>query len=233
MEPRRYERQMMLKEIGAEGQRKLRDASVLIVGLGGLGSPAALYLTGAGIGRIGLCDPDTVSESNLHRQVLYDTSSLGIAKTEAAHRRLLDLSPEIIFNLHPEGLTQKNAREIIIGYDLVMDCSDNYATRYLIDRVCAEQGKRWVYGAVGELTGQLSLMNGAAEVRYKDLFPDEEYFTSLPKRTLAAFGPVPGTVGSLQAAEAVKAIIGIHSPLDGSLMTIDFLTLNTNLIKLK
>ena len=232
MSDNRYLRQMMISEIGVEGQKRIRNASILIVGLGGLGSPVALYLTGAGIGRIGLCDADVVSESNLHRQILYDASSIGKKKAEVAEKHLTALSPDTEFETLANGLNEKNAAEIIGRYDLVVDCCDNFPTRYLIDDTCFKLGKQWIYGAVGELTGQLSVFNAESGVRYSDLYPDREYFCSIPRNTLGAFGPVPGTIGSLQAAEAIKQIVGISSLLDGAMLTFDFLSLSTELIQL-
>lgn len=233
MKNSRYQRQMMLDEIGEEGQTKIRNASVLIVGLGGLGSPVALYLAGAGVGTLGLCDPDSVSETNLHRQVLYTSNQIGEAKTECAQRHLNALNPEIDFKLYSEGLTPENAADIIGGFDIIVDCCDNYATRYLIDDTCHALGKSWIYGAIGEFNGQLSRMNAEAGIRYSDIYPDREYFCSLPRKTSAAFGPVPGAVGAMQASEALKLIAHIPSPLDGKLMIIDFLSLSSNLIDIK
>ena len=146
MEAQRYTRQTMLPEIGERGQRRLAEASVLVVGLGGLGSPVALYLAAAGVGRLGLADADVVSLSNLQRQVLYTARQVGEPKTRAARERLAALSPHTRFDLYDEGLTAENAQRIVAEYDLVVDCCDNYPTRYLLDDVCAACGKPWVYG---------------------------------------------------------------------------------------
>ena len=167
----RYARQTMLREIGPEGQRRLAGASVLVVGVGGLGSPAALYLTGAGVGRLGLADPDRVSESNLQRQTLYTESQIGRPKTEAARERLAALSSQTRFECYPAGLTAENAREVISRYDLVVDCCDNFPTRYLIDDACAECGKPWVHGSIGEFQGQVALFNGRSGAAMRSSTP--------------------------------------------------------------
>ena len=231
MDPReRYARQTMLAEIGQEGQRRLAAASVLVVGVGGLGSPAALYLTGAGVGRLGLADPDTVSESNLQRQVLYTEAQIGRPKVEAARERLAEFSSTTRFDLHPEGLTAANARELIPTYDLVVDCCDNFATRYLIDDTCAACGKTWVHGSIGEFVGQVSLFNGPGRHRYAELYPDREALCARPRVAGGVLGAVPGVIGALEAAEAVKWIVGFGDLLDGRLLTIDLKTMQTEII---
>ena len=156
----RYARQTMLPEIGEQGQRRLSEASVLIVGIGGLGSAAALYLTGAGVGRIGLADADMVSKSNLQRQVLYTERQIGMPKSAAARERLAALSSHTAFECRPEGITPENARPILDGYDLILDCCDNFPTRYLLDDLCAACRKPWVHGSIGEFYGQVTVFNG-------------------------------------------------------------------------
>ena len=227
----RYARQTMLPEIGEEGQRRLAAASVLVVGVGGLGSPAALYLTGAGVGRLGLADPDTVSESNLQRQVLYSESQIGRSKPEAARERLSALSSTTRFDLHPEGITAENARELVAAYDLVVDCCDNFATRYLLDDTCAACGKPWVYGSIGAFHGQVSLFNGRTRRRYAELYPDREALCALPRSTAGVLGTVPGVIGTVEATEAIKWIAGFGEPLEGKLFTIDLKTLQTETIE--
>lgn len=227
----RYARQTMLPEIGEQGQRKLRDASVLIVGVGGLGSAAALYLTGAGVGRIGLADADTVSESNLPRQVLYTEQQIGIPKTAAARERLAALSSHTSFECWPEGITPENARRILADYDLVLDCCDNFETRYLLDDVCAACRKPWVHGSIGEFYGQVSIFNGRSGRRYNDLYPDRKALCARPRTTQGVLGTVPGIIGTLQASEAIKCLCGFGEPLDGRLFTIDLRTLQTQLIE--
>lgn len=232
MDPReRYARQTMLPEIGPEGQRRLAASSVLLVGVGGLGSPAALYLTGAGVGRLGLADPDTVSESNLQRQVLYTESQIGRPKPAAARERLAALSSSTRFDLHPEGLTAENARELVATYDLVVECCDNFATRYLLDEACAEVGRPWVYGSIGAFHGQVSLFNGRTGRRYTELYPDREALCALPRSTAGVLGTVPGVIGAIEASEAIKWIAGFGEPLEGKLFTIDLKTLQTETIE--
>lgn len=221
----------MLPEIGPAGQLRLHDAAVLIVGLGGLGSAAAPYLVGAGIGRIGLADPDTVSESNLQRQVLYTESQIGRPKPTAARERLAALSSSTRFDLHPEGLTAENARELVAAYDLVVECCDNFATRYLLDEACAEVGRPWVYGSIGAFHGQVSLFNGRTGRRYTELYPDREALCALPRSTAGVLGTVPGVIGAIEASEAIKWIAGFGEPLEGKLFTIDLKTLQTETIE--
>ena len=221
----------MLPEIGIEGQRRLRQASVLIVGLGGLGCPAAMYLAGAGTGRIGLCDADTVSLSNLQRQTLYSTADTGLAKTEAAYRRLSALDPGIRFDLHPQGLTPTNAEAVIQDYDIVVDCCDNHATRYLIDDTCKRLGKPWVYGSIGAFEGMVSTFTPGG-VRYRDIFPDSDDLAARPPSSGGVIGAVPGIFGAIEAAEAVKLICGFGATLEGRLLTADIKTMTFNTIAL-
>lgn len=231
MDKERYARQIMLHEIGEEGQLSLSQAKVLIVGLGGLGSPVANYLTGAGVGTIGLCDPDRVSLSNLQRQMLYTSEELGQPKVYAAVKRLHAMNPEVNFRIHPQGLTDENAANIISGYDLVMDCTDNFKTRFLIDDVCKSLDTPWIYGAIGEFYGQVSVMNHPACRRHlTNIFPNRDYYMSLPQTVKGVMGGVPGVIGAIQACEAIKAIAGCGALLAGKLFTINLLTLQTETI---
>lgn len=227
----RYSRQTMLPAIGEEGQRRLLAASVLIVGLGGLGSSAATYLTGAGVGRIGLCDPDTVSLTNLQRQVLYTEGEIGLGKAIAAGERLKAQSSSVRLDLYPDGLTEENAMEIVAQYDLLVDCTDNFPTRYLIDDVCATLGRPWVYGSIGEYRGELGVMNHRNGRRYADLYPDRQELCSLPRKTAGVIGALPGIIGALQASEAIKLITGAGESLDGRIFSIDLLSLSTFIIE--
>ena len=230
MADNRYLRQIMLKEIGEEGQRRLASSSVLIVGLGGLGSVAATYLNGAGIGRIGLIDSDVVSVSNLHRQFLYTQDETGLPKAGCAARFLAARSESVSLHPYCESLTPDNAERLIGEYNVVVDCTDNYATRFLIDDICARQGKSWVYGALGAFSGQVALLGSVSGRRFSDLYPDREYLCSLPPFVSGVLGPLPGIIGSLQAMETIKLLVGISSGLTGKLFTINTLTLETNLI---
>lgn len=224
----RYARQTILPEIGPERQEKLRAASVLIVGAGGLGSPVALYLTAAGVGRIGLADPDTVSESNLQRQILYDESQIGRPKVFAARQRLSALSSHTRFDCYPQGISKQNAERIIRDYDLAVDCCDSFAVRYLLDDACAACGKPWIHGSIGQFHGQLAVLNYRSGRRYADLYPGQrEALCAQAPASSGVLGAVPGIIGALQAAEAVKLLVGFGRLLDGQLMTLDAKTMET------
>lgn len=227
----RYSRQTMLPQIGPEGQQRLARSSALIIGLGGLGAPVATYLAGAGVGHIGLCDPDTVSLSNLQRQTLYTEAQVGQPKTRCAMQRLSAINSSLRYTLHPEGLTPSNAAALIGAYDLVIDCTDNFATRYLIDDVCARLGKPWVHGSIGEFHGQVTVFNHTLGRRYTDLYPDRDALCSLPRVTAGVLGAVPGAIGAIQASEAIKILAGFGTPLESALFIIDFLTLETTTLK--
>lgn len=221
----------MLPEIGEKGQARIHASSVLIVGLGGLGTPAATYLTGAGVGRIGLADNDAVSMSNLQRQTLYTEAQIGMPKTEAALQRLAAISSDVSFELYPEGIDASNATDIFRLYDVIVDCCDNFATRYLIDDTCTQLGKPWVHGSIGEFHGQVSVFNLAAGRRYTELYPDRKALCALPRKTTGVIGAVPGIIGAIEACETLKILAGFGSPCEGQLFTIDLLTLGTALIK--
>lgn len=228
----RYSRQVMLPEIGVEGQEALRRAKVLVVGAGGLGSPVALYLVGAGVGCVGLMDSDVVGLSNLQRQILYDELQLGQAKVNMAARRLHALNGEVQVDAYSLNLDAGNAEAIISGYDVVMDCCDNYPTRYLIDDTCYRLGKPWVHGGIGEMCGRVSVFNHRQGRRFEELYVEREYLCSLPRGAGGVIGPVAGVVGAMQACEAIKIIIGMSSPLDGAVFTIDMRTMLTNIIEI-
>lgn len=230
---KRYDRQTMLPEIGLEGQKKLSQARVLIVGLGGLGSPIALYLAGAGVGTIGIVDDDIVTYSNLQRQVLYSEDEVGKAKALCAQRRIEALNHDILVEAHACRLTSQNAADLIANYDFVVDGCDNFATRYLIDDTCAAQDKPYIYGAIRAFDGQVSVFNHPSRrIRYRHLFPDEAAIHSLPTPPRGVLGVTPGIVGSVEAAEALKLIVGFGELLAGRLWTIDLLTMQTHTINL-
>lgn len=225
----RYDRQMILPEIGEEGQKKLLDAKVLIVGVGGLGSPIALYLAGAGVGCIGLVDDDVVSISNLQRQVLYSEKELGKSKAVCAAERLSALNSEIKVQPYSTRLTEDNARDIIGKYDMVVDGCDNFATRYLINDICIEQGKPYIYGAICGFEGQVSVFNfGNRKKSYRNLYPDEEEMKRMPPPPKGVMGITPAVVGSIEATEVLKVIGGFGDVLAGELWTIDLRTLQSN-----
>lgn len=225
----RYDRQMILPEIGEEGQKKLLDAKVLIVGVGGLGSPIALYLAGAGVGCIGLVDDDVVSISNLQRQVLYSEKELGKSKAVCAAERLSAFNSEIKVQPYSTRLTEDNARDIIREYDMVVDGCDNFATRYLINDICIEQGKPYIYGAICGFEGQVSVFNfGNRKKSYRNLYPDEEEMKRMPPPPKGVMGITPAVVGSIEATEVLKVIGGFGDVLAGELWTIDLRTLQSN-----
>lgn len=228
----RYDRQMMLPELGEEGQRRLSESAVLIVGVGGLGSPVALYLAAAGVGRIGLADADVVSLTNLQRQVLYSADQLGRSKTGCAAERLNALNDAVTCEELPFMLDADTLSTLVPRYDLVIDCTDNYRARFDIDDACATAGVPWVHGSISGFIGQVSLFGGKAGKHYSDLYDEREELCSLPKAAGGVIGMTPGVVGNIEALEAVKWLAGIPSPLDGAVLTIDLLTYNFNRIEL-
>jgi adenylyltransferase/sulfurtransferase len=232
-ELRRYARHFSLPEIGEPGQRRLRDARVLLVGAGGLGSPAALYLAAAGVGVLGLVDDDRVDETNLQRQILYGTSALGRPKGEAAAERLHDLNPHVHVERFATRLTSANALDILRDFALVVDGSDNFPTRYLVSDACVLLGKRDVYGAIFRFEGQVSVF-GARGPCYRCLFRDPPPPELVPSCEQAGvLGVVPGVIGSLQALEAVKLITGVGEPLAGRLLMFDGLPMRFRELRLR
>ena len=228
----RYNRQIILPELGKEGQQRLQHAKVLIVGVGGLGSPAALYLAGAGVGTIGLADDDVVSISNLQRQVLYNESEIGRSKAFQAKKHLEVLNSEIEIKAYPFRLTEENAEELIGQYDIVVDGCDNFATRYLINDTCVKLEKIYVYGAIRAFDGQVSVFNYRGGPDYRHFFPDEEEMFSMPHPPKGVLGVTPGIIGCVEAAEVLKIISGYGEVLSGKLWMIDLKTMQTNLISL-
>ena len=226
----KYHRQTLLPEIGEEGQEKLRQAKVLIVGVGGLGCPIALYLTSAGVGHIGLIDNDVVSIHNLHRQVLYDEADIGQPKATCALHHLRPKNSDIELIAYPMRLTQENAEALISEYDIVVDGCDNHATRYLISDICEQLGKPYVYAAISAFQGQVGIFCYEQEApTYRTLFPDEKAMCSLEAEK-GVVGTTPAIVGSIVANEVLKLIGGYGEPLRGRLLIIDLLTLNTQLV---
>ena len=226
----KYHRQTLLPEIGEEGQEKLRQAKVLIVGVGGLGCPIALDLTYAGVGHIGLIDNDVVSIHNLHRQVLYDEADIGQPKATCALHHLRPKNSDIELIAYPMRLTKENAEALISEYDIVVDGCDNHATRYLISDICERLGKPYVYAAISAFQGQVGIFCYEQEApTYRTLFPDEKAMCSLEAEK-GVVGTTPAIVGSIMANEVLKLIIGYGEPLRGRLLIIDLLTLNTQLV---
>lgn len=223
----------MLPEIGIEGQERLREARVLVVGTGGLGTPVSLYLAGAGIGHIGLVDDDKVSTTNLHRQVLYTEAEVGLPKVMLATRRLHALNSDVDVQPYACRLTQDNAATMIQSYDIVVDACDNYRTRYLMNDFCRAQGKPYVYGAVEGFCGQVSVFCFTAEAKnYRDLYPEEEEMCRLPQTVKGLVGMTPAVVGNVQAHEVMKLVCGYGEVLDGRLWTIDLRTMQSHIIEL-
>ncbi len=226
----KYHRQTLLPEIGEEGQKKLQNARVLIVGVGGLGCPVALYLAGAGVGHLGLVDNDVVSLSNLHRQVLYEEADLGHPKAACAARHLQAKNGDIELKAYPIRLTPDNAECLIAEYDLVIDGCDNHATRYLLSDICEKQKKPYVHAAIGAFQGQVAILcyeEGAPT--YRTLFPDEDAMCSLEAEK-GVIGTTPAVIGSLIANEVLKLIAGFGEALFGKLFYIDLQTLKTQTI---
>lgn len=228
----RYERQTLLPEIGERGQEKLRNSKVLVVGVGGLGSPASLYLAGAGIGKIGVMDDDVVSVTNLHRQVLYTERDVDTNKALCAKEHLSALNSEVDIRAYPFRLSSENARDIIAGYDIVVDGCDNYHTRYLINDTCKALNKPYVYGAISGFEGQVSVFNYRGGISYRNLYPDEEEMKSITSVFKGVLGTTPAIVGSVEATEVLKIICGLGEILSGKLWTIDLRTMNTHTIEI-
>jgi adenylyltransferase/sulfurtransferase len=230
----RYSRHLLIPDVGLQGQQKLKSASVLIVGTGGLGSPVALYLAAAGIGRIGLVDYDVVDFSNLQRQIIHGESRLGDLKVESARDRLLDLNPEIQVDIYNEFLNSDNAFEIAEPYDIIIDGTDNFPTRYLVNDLCVLTGKPNVYGSIYRFDGQASVFNVDDGPCYRCLFPEPPPPGLVPSCAEGGvLGVLPGTIGSIQATEALKLILGIGESLDGRLLLYDALDLSFQTVKLQ
>lgn len=230
----RYSRHLLIPEVGLDGQQKLKAASILIVGTGGLGSPVALYLAAAGVGRIGLVDFDLVDSSNLQRQVIHGTSGLGMLKVESARQRMLDINPEIQVDVYNEPFTSSNARQIAKNYALIIDGSDNFPTRYLTNDLCVLTGKPNVYGSIYRFDGQVSVFDAQRGPCYRCLFPEPPPPGMVPSCAEGGvLGVLPGTIGTLQATEALKLILGIGEPLIGRLLLYNALDLSFEFVKLR
>jgi len=221
----RYSRQIALKEFGEAGQEKLLQAKVLVVGAGGLGCAALQYLVAAGTGAIGIIDDDIVSLSNLHRQPLYGVKDIGLSKAIVAGNVLRQLNPDTQFSVYNERLTVTNALEIIGGYDIVVDGTDNFATRYMVNDACVLLGKPLVYGAVSRFEGQVAVFNQPTDtqhppVNYRDLFPQPPAAGEVSNCSeTGVLGVLPGIIGTMQAGETIKLVTGIGTPLINSLLT--------------
>jgi adenylyltransferase/sulfurtransferase len=230
----RYSRHLLIPEVGLEGQRKLKNSSALVIGTGGLGSPVALYLAAAGVGRIGLVDYDVVDSSNLQRQVIHGTSTIGKLKVESARDKLLDLNPDIQIDVYNEPFTSENAIRIAKDYDVLIDGTDNFPTRYLTNDVCVFLGKPNVYGSIFRFDGQLSVFYAKEGPCYRCLFPEPPPPGLVPSCAEGGvLGVLPGTIGTLQATEALKILLGIGEPMIGRLLLYNALDMSFDFVKLK
>ncbi|MCJ7661286.1 MAG: molybdopterin-synthase adenylyltransferase MoeB [Anaerolineales bacterium] len=230
----RYSRHLLIPEVGLSGQRKLKAASALIIGTGGLGSPVSLYLAAAGVGRIGLVDYDVVDFSNLQRQVIHATSGLGSLKVESARDRMLDINPDIRVDTYNEPFTSDNAVRIAQDYDILIDGTDNFATRYLTNDLCVLLGKPNVYGSIYRFDGQVSVFDARYGPCYRCLFPEPPPPGLVPSCAEGGvLGVLPGTIGTIQATEALKILLGIGEPLIGRLLLYHALDMSFDFVKLR
>jgi len=230
----RYSRHLLIPEVGLEGQKKLKGSSALIIGTGGLGSPVALYLAAAGIGRIGLVDYDVVDSTNLQRQIIHGTQRIGVLKVESARDRMLDVNPDIDVEIYNEPFTSENAMRIAQNYDILIDGTDNFPTRYLTNDVCVFLGKPNVYGSIFRFDGQASVFYAKEGPCYRCLFPEPPPPGLVPSCAEGGvLGVLPGTIGTIQATEALKVLLGIGSPLTGKLLLYNALDMSFDFVKLK
>ena len=222
----RYARHLVLPSVGEEGQEQLLNSSVLVVGVGGLGSPALMYLAAAGVGRIGIIDNDSVSASNLQRQIIHSSEWIGKSKVESASNWVARLNPDVDVVKINDRLTHENSMEILDNYDVIIDGTDNFQSRYLIGDTCEILGKPWVFGSIHRFEGQVSTFNLNNGPNYRDLFPTPPPPELAPNCSEAGvLGVLPGIVGTIQATEAIKVILGIGECLSGKLLAIDALSM--------
>ncbi|WP_238626116.1 molybdopterin-synthase adenylyltransferase MoeB [Aggregatilinea lenta] len=230
----RYARHLSLPQVGVEGQRKLKASSVLVVGTGGLGSPVSMYLAAAGVGRIGLVDFDVVDASNLQRQIVHGQSTLGVPKVVSAAARLRDLNPYVTVEPHGTLLTSENALDILAGYDVIVDGTDNFPARYLLNDAAVLLGKPLVYGSIFRFEGQVSVFGAADGPCYRCMLPEPPPPHLVPSCAEAGvLGVLPGTIGTLQATEALKLLLGNGQPLVGRLLLYDALDMTFETIRLR
>lgn len=232
-EKTRYHRQLIVPEIGESGQELLNKSSVLVIGAGGLGSPVLMYLAAAGVGRIGIVDSDEVSTSNLQRQILYITEDVTRPKAEAAAEKLMHINPHITVTAYPVRFIEENADRLLAGYNIAVDCCDNYSTRYILNDATLRAGIPMIYGAVREFMGQVSVLNFRGGPSYRDLYPEEMHLTSGEKTgPPGVVGPLPGIIGAVQACEVIKIITVAGDVLSGRLLQVDAMNLRTDIISL-
>jgi adenylyltransferase/sulfurtransferase len=230
----RYSRHIILKEVGGMGQTKLLESKVLLIGAGGLGSPAGLYLAAAGVGTLGIIDQDVVDLSNLQRQILHGTSDIGRPKTESARETIAEINPDVNVITHSERLSSENALQIIGQYDLVVDGCDNFPTRYLINDACVMLGKPNVHGSIFQFEGQATIFYPGKGPCYRCLYPAPPPPGMAPScQEAGVFGVLPGIVGNVQAIEAIKILLDIGEPLIGRLLLFNALTMEFKKLKLR
>ena len=230
----RYSRHLIMPEVALEGQKKLKAAKVLTVGTGGLGSPLALYLAAAGVGTIGIVDFDVVDESNLQRQIIHGTSDVGRPKVESAYDKLKDINPNVEVRVHEEALTSENAFEIFEDYDVIVDGTDNFPTRYLVNDACVLLNKPNVYGSIFRFEGQASVFYAEEGPCYRCLYPEPPPPGLVPSCAEGGvLGILPGAIGTIQATETVKLLLGIGEPLIGRLLLYDALGMSFREMKLR
>ena len=233
-ETRRYGRHLVLPEVGLEGQRRLKSASALIIGAGGLGSPIALYLAAAGVGRLGLVDFDVVDETNLQRQIAHGTASIGQPKLNSMVARLTDLNPHVVLEPHALMLERSNALGLLADYDVILDGTDNFATRYLVNDACVLLGKPNCYGSILRFEGQASVFDARLGPCYRCLFPVPPAAGVVPSCAEAGvLGVLPGVIGAIQANEALKLMLGVGEPLIGRLLLYDALEMTFRQLTLR
>jgi len=233
-EIKRYSRHLLIPEVGLDGQKKLKQSSILVIGTGGLGSPVAMYLAAAGVGRLGLVDYDVVDYSNLQRQVIHGSSTLGILKVDSAKQRLLDINPDIEILTYNEVFNSENAMQIAKGYDLIIDGTDNFPTRYLVNDVCVMLGIPNVYGSIFRFDGQVSVFDAEDGPCYRCIFPEPPPPGLVPSCAEGGvLGVLPGTVGTLQATEAIKLLLGIGTSLKGKMLLYNALDMSFDFINLR
>ncbi len=229
----RYSRHLLLKEVGEEGQKKLKASSVLLIGAGGLGSPVALYLAAAGVGRLGIVDYDRVEESNLQRQIIHQEDSVGTLKVLSAQKRLSQLNTHIQIKSYNTPFNAKNALKIATGYNLIIDASDNFPTRYLSNDVAVFLDIPNIYGSIYQFEGQASVFYAKKGPCYRCIFPTPPPRLTPTRAESGVLGVLPGTIGSIQATEAIKMLLGIGTPLIGKLLLYNALEMSFEYIKLK
>jgi molybdopterin/thiamine biosynthesis adenylyltransferase len=230
----RYGRHLMLDSVGAPGQERLLAGRVLIIGAGGLGSPAALYLAAAGVGSIGIADSDVVDLSNLQRQILHATADVGVAKTSSAVAKLAAINPDLKLNAHQLRVDSDNIAELLAGYDFVLDCTDNFDAKFLINDACVFAGKPYSHGGILKYSGQTMTVLPGTSACYRCIFPEPpDEITSLTCSRAGVLGVLPGVIGTIQATEAIKSLLGIGELLLDRLLTYDSLNMKFREIPLR